>query len=242
MDISSLNGRTAEIVILSADTYLKEGLARVIAEKVVFTGPQVIHRGLDLYRLSLAGNPALSQDGGAILLIDERIFTTSSLCWEGVSNFLSDNCSMVLMLTGGRQHYCRNHHLNTRLPLDALGQKLSQIFVAKGAYRLCLDEILKPLNATEKTLLRLMTVGCTLNTATLLMHCSIKRLYHLRKQACRRLGVDTLSEMHSFMSFYRFMVYHERRATAERNMPSEGDTIMNDKPEKRPCVLATPAD
>lgn len=222
MDISSFNGRTAEIVILSADTYLKEGLARMIAETMEVTGQQVIHRGQDIYRISLAGRSLFSPDRGDILLMDERIFTAPSLRQAALSVRMAKAYHRAVMLTAGSQHYCGEHHLNIRLSKDALGQSLSLLLSAEASHRLSLHEILRPLSANQKFLLGLLSEEHSLREAALRMHCSIKRLYQLRRQLYQRLDINTLSEMQRFMGFYRFMVCHESRYVLIRNIPGRG--------------------
>ncbi|HAT2828681.1 TPA: hypothetical protein I8370_001677 [Klebsiella oxytoca] len=217
MDISSFNGRTAEIVIFSTDTYLKEGLARMIAETMEVTGQEVIHRGHDLYRISLAGRSLFSPGRGDILLMDERIFTDPSLRQAALSDRMAKACHRAVMLSAGSQNFCGEHHLNISLSMDALGHYLSWLFSAEAPHQLCLHEILRPLSAKQKFLLGLLSEGRTLREAALRMHCSIKSLYQLRRQSCQRLGINTLSEMRCFMGFYRFMVYHEGHYVGGRN-------------------------
>lgn len=247
MDISSFNGRTAEIIILSADTYLKEGLFQMIAEAVKSPGPQRVHRGQDNYRISLTGQTSCSPDSGNILLLDERIFTDPSRFWEILSARLTDDYHMVIIITGGRPHYCGDHYLNIRLSLGVLAQNLPGLLCSKEAYRLNLNEILSPLNANQKILLSLLVEGCTLEEATLRMNCSIKTLYHMRKQLGWLLGVNTLSEMHHFMWLYRFMMNHESRYPAVRKIQSAGQPIIEKTDliknvTKHRCSLTTAAD
>ena len=226
MDISSFNDRTAEIVILSADTYLKEGMIRMIEEVAKSASPQCVHRGQDIYRIPLAGQTSCSPDRGNILLLDERVFTDPSRFWEILSARLTDEYHMVIIITGGKPHYCGDHYLNTRLSLGALEQSLSGLLCSKEAYRLNMSDILSPLNANQKILLGLLVEGYTLEEATRRMNCSIKTLYHMRKQLGWLLGVNTLSEMQRFMWLYRFMMNHESRYTAVRKIQIAGQQII----------------
>lgn len=218
MDKIYNRGGTTDIIILSADTYLTEGLVNLAQEILSSNVSRTLGHSPGLTRLSLNELMPPGAEPGEILLMDERIFTDPTFCRTSLSDQLA-RCCRAIMLTRGGQHYCGSQHLNTLLPTDLLGQHLYRLLSDRETRRLSLSDILSPLNMGQKVLLGLLSSGCTVEQASVRMQCSKKTVYHLRKQTSRRMGMNTLCEMQRFMSFYRFMIWHDSRQVVAGQLP-----------------------